>query len=281
MAKALKRTPGIRNLGRLWQMTAMRHCMPCVGFVVFLGCFTCVVVPDEDESKRVAPSPSFSLPTVVIDPGHGGHDEGAASHGLREKDLTLDVAVRVRQMLQSADFPVVLTRHDDTYVSLPERAEIANHLENSIFVSLHFNQSREASAMGAETFYADEKAAPENSWMWVGLFAKPEAPPLDNGETLASFIQASLVMKVDVVNRGIKSRDLYVVRNVRSAAVLVEGGFISNPLEARLLMNADYRQRIAGAIAEGIVNYERSGHVAAMGKLARVQDGRTSAPPKN
>ena len=260
----------------------MRHCMPCVGFVVFLGCFTCVIVPDAEEpGKVVAPVPDSSLPTVVIDPGHGGHDDGASSHGLKEKDLTLDLALRVEQMLQSADFPVVLTRRDDTYVSLPERAEIANKFDKSIFVSLHFNQSNESSAMGAETFYADQKTEQENSWMWVGLFSKPETPPLDNGETLASFIQASLVMKVDVVNRGIKSRSLYVVRNVRNPAVLVEGGFISNPLEARLLMNSDYRQRIAGAISEGIVNYERSERITASVKLAKAQEDRAAAPPKN
>lgn len=279
MVKAIKRAIGFN--GRLWQMAAMRHCMPCVGFVVFLGCFTCVIVPESEEPQKIVVSPDFSIPTVILDPGHGGHDEGAASHGLREKDLTLDLALRVEQMLRSADFPVILTRRDDTYMSLPERAEMANRFDKSIFVSLHFNESSEPSATGVETFYADQKVSPEDSWMWVGLFSKPEMPPLDNGEVLASFIQAALVMKVDVVNRGIKSRSLYVVRNVRNPAVLVEGGFISNPLEARLLMNSDYRQRLAGAIAEGIVNYEKTEHFAPAGKLAKAQEERPPAPPKN
>ena len=281
MLESIKQAIGFR--GRLWQMAAMRNCMPCVGFVVFLGCFTCVVTPDPEESeKKVAAAPEYSLPTVIIDPGHGGHDDGATAHGLREKDLTLDVALRVEQMLRSADLTVVLTRRDDTYISLAERADLANRFEKSIFVSLHFNQSNESSAMGAETFYADQKVPPEYSWMWVGLFTKPEAPPLDNGEVLASFIQASLVMKMDVVNRGIKSRSLYVVRNVRNPAVLVEGGFLSNPLEAQLLMNSDYRQRLAGAIAEGIVNYEKTQQrTAPAGKLAKVLEERPSAVPKN
>lgn len=261
----------------------MRHCMPCVGFIVFLGCFTCVIVPESEELEKTTPPPTsdYSQPTVIIDAGHGGHDDGAGSHGLKEKDLTLDVALRVEQMLRSADMPVVLTRRDDTYVSLPERAEIANRYSKSIFVSLHFNQSNEPSAMGAETFYADQKVPPDYAWTWVGLFSKPEMPPLDNGETLASFIQASLVMKVNVVNRGIKSRSLYVVRNVRNPAVLVEGGFISNPLEARLLTNSDYRQRLAGAIAEGIVNYEKSERVPYAGKLARMQLEKTTGSAGN
>jgi len=261
----------------------MRNCMPCVGFVVFLGCFTCVVTPDTEESdeKKVVAPADYSLPTVIIDPGHGGHDDGATSHGLREKDLTLDVALRVEQMLRSADMTVVLTRRDDTYISLAERADLANRFDKSIFVSLHFNQSNESSAMGAETFYADQKAPPEYAWTWVGLFTKPETPPLDNGEMLASFIQASLVMKMDVVNRGIKSRSLYVVRNVRNPAVLVEGGFLSNPLEAQLLVNSDYRQRLAGAIAEGIVNYEKTQRPPPAAKLAKVLEERPSAVPKN
>ncbi len=277
--KALRQAPGFK--GRLWRGAAVRNGMPCVGLVVFLGCFTCIVAPDVERPKETAIVPDYSLPMVVLDPGHGGNDGGATSHGLHEKDLTLDVALRIEQMLRSADFPVMLTRRDDTYVSLAERAGIANQIDKSIFVSLHFNQSSEPSAQGVETYYADKKEPPEYAWTWVGLFVKPEMQPLDNGEALASFIQASLVMKVDVVNRGIKSRSLYVVRNVRNAAVLVEGGFISNPLEARLLANADYRQRIAGAIADGIVNYEKTQRLAPPNRLAKAAEEKPPASPKN
>ncbi len=246
--------------------------MPCVGLVVFLGCFTCVVVPDSDSQRDKASLSQGALPTIVVDAGHGGHDDGAVSHGLREKDLTLDVALRLEKMLRSANFPVVLTRRDDVYVSLADRAQIANKIDNAMFVSIHFNQSSESSAMGAETYYADQKVMPEYAWMWMGLFTRPKMPQLDNGESLASFIQTSMVMKLDVPNRGIKSRSLYVVRNVRDPSVLVEGGFISNPLEAQLLTNEDYRQRLAGAIAEGIVNYQRIQPLPSRPKLASLND---------
>jgi N-acetylmuramoyl-L-alanine amidase len=236
--------------------------MPCVGLVVFLGCFTFIIVPD---AQNPVPQPNSSrsgnaLPTIIIDPGHGGNDEGAKNRSVREKDVALDVAIRVEQMLQSYNFPTVLTRRADIYVALADRVAIANRVEDSIFVSIHFNQAGAGSIGGVETFYADQKTPPEMDWTWVGFFSKPPVPPSDNGETLAGYIQASLVMKLNAANRGIKSRSLYVVRNTKGPAVLVEGGFISNALEAQLLTNADYRDRVAAGITEGILNYEKTEH---------------------
>lgn len=239
----------------------MRPLMPCVGLVVLAGTFTFVVVPDSDfAAPRMAEQVDFnSLPTVVIDPGHGGKDNGSSNKsGMREKDLTLDIAQRVEQNLKSANFPTVLTRTDDRYVALSERVEVANKLKNSIFVSIHLNADSAEWVTGMETFYADQKSTPGYAWSWIGLFSKPEGPELDTGETLAGFVQASLVTKLSSANRGIKADNLYVVRNVRHAAVLVEAGFLSNTFEAQLLSNPDYRDRLAGAIAEGVVSYQRT-----------------------
>ena len=233
--------------------------MPCVGLVVLVGCFTFIIVPEAERPTE----PKFlrtagTLPTIVIDPGHGGNDDGARGHGLREKDETLDVALRLDQLLKNAHFPTALTRREDVYVSLPERVAIANRFEDSIFVSIHFNQSGAGSADGVETYYADLKTPPEQEWTWVGFFNRPHPASDDNGETLAGFVQAAVVTRLNVPNRGIKGRSLYVVRNTRNPAVLVEGGFISNSLEAQMLTNADYRNRLAAAVAEGIVNYVKS-----------------------
>jgi N-acetylmuramoyl-L-alanine amidase len=234
--------------------------MPCVGLIVLAGCLTFIIAPDEGPSveSQVAAQLHPSFVTVVLDPGHGGKDDGAKGNGLVEKELSLDVALRVEKILNLFNFPTVLTRRDDTFVSLPERAAIANNLDNDIFVSIHFNHAAVSTSTGVETFYASEKVAPEAAWTWIGFFNKPEPNLSDSGETLAGFIQASLVIRTDAVNRGIKSRPLYVVRHTRCPAVLVEGGFINNPLEAQLISNADYRDRLARAIAEGIMSYQKT-----------------------
>ena len=233
--------------------------MPCVGLIVLGGCLTFIVTPDEQpslESQVAAASARF--PTVVLDAGHGGRDEGASALGLVEKDLTLDVTQRTQKLPQQFGFKTVLTRSDDTYVSLPERAAIGNRIDNGIFVSVHFNHAFSGASSGVETFYASEKLPPESAWTWVGFFSKPEPVPADNGETLAGFIQASMVMRTEATNRGIKHRPLHVLRHTRCPAVLVECGFISNPLESRIIANAEYRDRLAKSIAEGVMSYTKS-----------------------
>ena len=247
-------------LGRVCQLFHMRNAMPCVGLVVLGGCLTFIVAPDEGPTleNRLSSALNPTFATVVIDPGHGGNDEGARGGGLKEKDLTLDLALRVEKLLGTFNFPTVLTRRDDTYVSLSERTAIANKIDNAIFLSLHFNHSRDSSATGVETFYASAKVPPESAWTWIGFFSKPESPPGDNGEDLAGYIQTSLVTRTDAANRGIKARELYVVRHTRCPAVLIEGGFVNNPLDARLLSNVEYRDRLAKAIAEGVMTYQKT-----------------------
>jgi N-acetylmuramoyl-L-alanine amidase len=229
--------------------------MPCVGLVVLGGCLTFLVAPDEQPYFEAQPAHS-AFPTVVLDPGHGGRDDGARGNGLIEKELTLDVATRAEKLLQQFGFQTVLTRSDDEYVGLPERAAIANRIDNSIFVSIHFNHAY--GGTGIETFYASQKVPPETAWTWVGFFNKPKPAATDNGEALAGFIQASMVMRTEATNRGIRGRPLYVVRHTRSPAALVECGFISNPFEARLIANTDYRDRLAKALAEGVMSYTKS-----------------------
>jgi len=249
----------VAGLGRvLRRALRVKNAAPCVGLVVLGGCLTFIVAPDEGpslESKVQAVLNPF--PTVVIDPGHGGKDDGARANGLTEKNLSLDVALRVEKILKPFNFPVVLTRRDDSFISLEERAAIANRIENAVFVSIHFNHAPDRSSTGVETFYASQKIPPEADWTWVGMFNKPEAAA-DNGETLAGFIQTALVMRTDAINRGIKGRELYVVRHTRCPAVLVEGGFINNPLEAQLISNSEYRERLARAVAEGIMSYQKT-----------------------
>ena len=243
---------------RPWKAFRMRSAIPCVGLIVLAGSLTFIVAPDDEPAlDALIPFPS-TFPTVIIDPGHGGRDDGARARGLVEKQLTLDVALRTEKLLRQYNFPVVLTRRDDSYVGLAERATIGNKVEHSIFVSIHFNQSFSVQSSGIETFYASEKISPEAEWNWMGFFSKPAPAGTDNGETLAGYIQAALILRTDLPNRGIRPRPLHVVRHTRSPAVLVECGFMSNAIEARLMSNEPYRELLARAIAEGILTFEKS-----------------------
>jgi N-acetylmuramoyl-L-alanine amidase len=286
--------------------------MPCVGLIVFLGCFTFLVAPDDNfvpvrpaatsglakqatpapqtdhtarqiqpgQIAQVAPPPPADHPllpgngppTVIIDPGHGGIDDGTKYFGLAEKDCTLDVAQRLERILKSVRVETVLTRRDDVYVSLPERAEIANMVagtnNNVIFVSIHFNQSAVESVDGIETYYADKKIPPPTDWTWVGFFDRPEDEELDRGENLAADIQSALVSRMMETNRGIKSRSLFVTRHTRMPAVLVEGGFLSNKIENQMLRNDTYRERIAQGIAAGILTYLQTMHTTIPFRIA-------------
>jgi len=210
--------------------------------------------------------------TVVIDPGHGGIDDGTKYFALAEKTCTLAVAQRLQQILEAQKIKTVLTRTKDVYVSLPERAEIANMVgetnNNVIFVSIHFNQSAVESVDGIETYYADKKIPPAADWTWVGFFDRPEDEELDRGASLAADIQSALVSRMMTENRGIKSRSLFVTRHTRMPAVLVEGGFLSNKVENANLRNPAYLDRIAQGIAAGIMNYIKTMHPAIPLKMA-------------
>ncbi len=252
------RRSGLLGLAR--KLFRVKNAMPCVGLVVLGGCLTFIVAPDDGPTfdSRLASALNPTFPTVVIDAGHGGRDEGARANGLREKDLNLDVALRVEKLIGAFGFPTVLTRRDDTFLPLSERAAIANKIDNALFLSIHFNHSPDPASTGVETFFASEKVPPESAWTWIGFFNKPETAVSDTGEDLAGYIQAALVSRTDATNRGIKPRPLYVVRHTRCPAVLVEGGFINNPLDARLISNTEYRDLLAKAVAEGVMTYQKN-----------------------
>jgi N-acetylmuramoyl-L-alanine amidase len=197
---------------------------------------------------------------VVIDPGHGGQDSGTIKTGLVEKDLALDVAHRLERHLQERGFVTLLTRADDSYVSLQERATIANNQPESVFVSIHFDEAGRAAATGIETYYAAHRASlPERVASWLPFLQRISTEPPDlESQNLAGFIQESLVAQTQATNRGTRQQQFFVVANVRHPAVLVEGGFLTNKDEALKLTISDYREQMAAGIADGIVNYRAS-----------------------
>jgi len=233
----------------------MRSFVPCVGLIVLVGCLTLVIAPEplEDLRRRTVAS-NHELPVIVIDPGHGGNDEGAKRGGVLEKNETLDVARRLSAILHAYNLRTIMTRDSDRYVPLPERVDVANRIDNAIFVSIHFNDSNSRSVEGVETYYSDQKVPAQHEWTWVGFF-NDSTSSTDESEALAGYIQVALVSKTNTADRGIKSRRLFVTRNTRCPSALVEAGFLSNSIERALLDNGDYRERLAGGIASGIIEF--------------------------
>ena len=180
---------GVRNVFRV------TNALPCVGLVVLGGCLTVLISPDESPQLKPSEGGAPGLPTVVIDPGHGGKDEGTMWRGLAEKDLTLDVGQRLDRLLKLAGFPTVLTRTENVFVSLPERARIANQFEDALFVSIHFNSDRDPSSSGVQTHYPKHKEINNPDWNWIGFFARPETDAPPESEELAGDVEAAIITR--------------------------------------------------------------------------------------
>jgi N-acetylmuramoyl-L-alanine amidase len=209
--------------------------------------------------RREVPAPpsadAFAL--AVIDPGHGGQDSGTMKTGMVEKELTLDVAHRVERLLQERGLATLLTRGDDTYISLAERVATANDQAECVFVSIHFDEAQRSAAAGIETYYAARKTSlPARVASWLPFLQRASLEPASvESQSLATFIQEALVTRTQAVNRGTRPEQFFVLANVRHPAVLVEGGFLTNKDDVTKLANSDYREQIAAAIADGIVRY--------------------------
>jgi N-acetylmuramoyl-L-alanine amidase len=209
------------------------------------------------ESKPVQPSTTKPFAVVVLDPGHGGEDSGAMCGGVMEKDLTLDVARRVDHLLDSQGIATLMTRIGDSYVSLADRAAFGNRVNDSIFVSIHFNEDNKPVASGVETYYAEHQIASGSTLAsWLPFFSRAaSSSPKPESQSLASFIQEALVARTRSVDRGTQARQFFVIANVTSPAVLIEGGFITNKDELSKLASEDYREQLAAAVADGILRY--------------------------
>lgn len=179
---------------------------------------------------------AWAFDTVVLDAGHGGSDHGGLP-GRRvpvpEKTMTLDMAQRIKPLLEAEGFRVIMTRTDDTFVPLPQRSAVANRYRNSIFVSIHFDAFYDSDAQGTTTFY--------NS---------------TNGRKLAQQIHtARLVACKGLQDRGVKRQNYHVLCKTKTPAVLVEMGFLTNPSERQRFQEASFRQRAAQSVVQGILNY--------------------------
>jgi N-acetylmuramoyl-L-alanine amidase len=177
-----------------------------------------------------------------------------------EKDLTLDVARRVDRLLGSEGINTLMTRIGDTYVSLADRAALGNRVSDSIFVSIHFNEGNKPVATGVETYYAGHQiAAASVLASWLPFLARPPSnTPKPESRSLAGFIQEALVARTRSVDRGTQAKQFFVIANVTSPAVLIEGGFLTNKEDVAKLASEDYRDQLAAAVADGILRYREA-----------------------
>jgi N-acetylmuramoyl-L-alanine amidase len=229
--------------------------------------------PVYKESKATQPQTSKPFAVVVLDPGHGGEDSGAMCGGIMEKDLTLDVARRVDRLLDSEGVATLMTRLGDSSVSLADRAAFGNRVKESIFISIHFNEDNKPVASGVETYYAAHQITSGSTFgSWLPFFSQPPSnSPNPESQSLAGFIQEALVARTRSVDRGTQAKQFFVIANVTSPAVLIEGGFITNQDELSKLASEDYRDQLAAAVADGILRYrdmvsQRKSTLAATGQ---------------
>ncbi len=175
-----------------------------------------------------------SFRTVIIDAGHGGHDNGGQWGKVYEKHLALDTAYRLEGKLKSLGYQTVMTRRSDYFISLPQRVSMGNRYRNAIFVSIHYNYTWKQDVSGLETFYST-----------------------DEGRRLAQYVQNNLIQRTRTVDRSAKYARFYVIRHSKIPAILVEGGFVSNAAERNRMKSAWFRDTVAQGIVDGIQRYRR------------------------
>jgi N-acetylmuramoyl-L-alanine amidase len=261
---------------------AIRNVLAVAGLLLMIASLVWISFHQEKqppvyrESKTTQPQTSKPFAVVVLDPGHGGEDSGAMCGGVMEKDLTLDVARRVDRLLDSEGVATLMTRLGDSYVSLLDRAAFGNRVNDSIFISIHFNEDNKPVASGVETYYAAHQIASGSILAsWLPFFSRPPAnSPKPESQSLASFIQEALVARTRSVDRGTQAKQFFVIANVTSPAVLIEGGFITNRDELSKLASEDYRDQLAAAVADGILRYR---NVVSQRESALTATGQKSA----
>ncbi|UCD32884.1 MAG: N-acetylmuramoyl-L-alanine amidase [Desulfobacterales bacterium] len=230
------------------------------------------------KTLRIEKSLGYQVKRVVIDAGHGGFDPGAVGkNGLREKDVTLDLALKLHEtLMRQSKIKSFLTRTGDYYVPLSARTVTANQYQADLFISIHINASKKRESHGSETYFCSEKAssaeaekvaALENSVLKFDEPFKKKPEHIDIEEILFKFeqklywsesgkfanaFQQRFKQNLPLKSRGVHSANFYVLRRTKMPSILLEAGFISNPNEEALLRNPDFRSQIVDAIARGL-----------------------------
>jgi N-acetylmuramoyl-L-alanine amidase len=234
--------------------------------------------PTRDGRRSLARVLDLKVRRIVIDPGHGGHDTGTIGpHGLEEKDVCLDVALRLGRLIEQRlpGAQVIYTRKTDVFVPLEERTAIANRAHADLFVSIHANSSSDPNARGVETYYLNFATSPEAMAVAARENATSEETEhdlpdllkkiarndkIEESRELAGDIQDSLSHRLQLVsrnerNRGVRKAPFVVLIGANMPSVLAEVSFLSNPTDERMLRSSTQRERIAMGLYRGIAEY--------------------------
>jgi len=233
--------------------------------------------PTEDGSRTLTRALGLKIGRIVIDPGHGGHDTGTIGPtGLMEKDVVLDVGLRLAKLLrEDAGSEVVMTRHDDTFIPLEERTAIANEKAADLFISIHANASHDEDARGIETYYLNfnsnpealEVAARENATSQQSVHELRDlikkialTEKVEESREFATEVQHEVHSRLAKAggkqkDRGVKKAPFVVLIGANMPSVLAEISFLTNPKDERMLRQPEYRQKIAQALYQGVIRY--------------------------
>ena len=237
--------------------------------------------PTRDGQSTLTRALGLKISRIVIDPGHGGHDTGTVGPtGLMEKDLCLDVALRLGKIIQQRlpGAEVVYTRSDDTFIPLEERTNIANQAKADLFISIHANSSQDHEARGIETYYlnlkgsaeAMEVAARENATAQEGVHDLQDlvkriaqTEKIEESKEFAEDIQDSLAKRIQtsgkpIKNRGVRKAPFVVLIGADMPSILTEISFLSNPADEKLLKKPEQRQKVAEGLYQGVASYLQS-----------------------
>lgn len=196
--------------------------------------------------------------TVIIDPGHGGTDPGSVNRYGKEKDFNLRLAKILTKDLERKGFRVRMTRSSDVYPSLGQRVSFANRIPDAIFVSIHFNSFVNSTAKGIETYALSPRGSGTHNSRGVrNNFLEGNRRDSAN-IALATAVHAAVMKKTQAEDRGIKRDRFTVLAGLSMPAVLLEGGFLSNPAEAKKIASTSYLSIISQGIANGIVTYRNA-----------------------
>lgn len=221
-----------------------------------------------DEEQTLAPlvatdrfGPFPKLYRIVLDPGHGGKDPGAENRrlDLNEKTLTLDILRRLEPMLSRRGYKVTFTREDDSFVPLSARPAMANRVGAQLFLSLHFNAATATEARGLECYAFTPRNQPSTARSKLHSSDQRDYPALafNTWNTMAGYLfQKTNVANLRFPDRGLRRARFTILRDLRCPGVLVEGGFLSNPAEARVIRTAQFRERLARSLSDGIHAYQ-------------------------
>jgi N-acetylmuramoyl-L-alanine amidase len=229
---------------------ALHNGAPCVALVDVQATLESLLSPVHRTAR-----PSL----ICLDPGHGGRDTGNREGSRSEKDCTLSLARELAAQLRKAGFKVYLTRSWDTYVELDERIDTARRRGADLFISLHFNAAPASEVRGSEVYCLTPPHTASTNARGEGAHtgALPGNLQNDANLQLAWQIQRALISRMGLEDRGVRRARWAVLRPARMPAVLVEGGFMSNPTESRNIASSAWRSQLATAIVEGVCSYAK------------------------